>query len=264
MNLIEYIWKSTFQFVVWEQEQAEGDFPKYFGHGFIIKVDGNNYFVTADHVIHPADYEEGCRTNHEYRYAIPLFLNGEQEPRTAHLPLGGFVSAENYDLHDFFRGRESLETTCIPELEDIAFCAISEPLPAQPCTCALFDADGTVFVPQGEAKNCLSMEALDVPSKEGSYLVAGCIHNKLKGIQWMYSPRFYDGLSYLEAKDCLYQFRSSFPISIEDWAGLSGSPVFSSEGKLVGMLIRAVPEKDTLWAMPIQRIITFIRKLHNL
>lgn len=56
----------------------------------------------------------------------------------------------------------------------------------------------------------------------------------------------------------MFVFKSLQPVQIEQWAGLSGSPFFSEDGELIGMIIRAVEQNDTVLVLPIGKIMYYI------
>ena len=85
----------------------------------------------------------------------------------------------------------------------------------------------------------------------------GTPHNKRK------SDRshnvIHDELTFERESDGMFVFKSPAPIQIEQWEGLSGSPFFSENGELIGMIIRAVEQNDTVFVLPISKIMSYIK-----
>ena len=55
-------------------------------------------------------------------------------------------------------------------------------------------------------------------------------------------------------------FHVKYPqiIDYQQWAGLSGSPVFNNEGKLLGMLLRVEDGGHAVWIKPISEIVKLL------
>jgi len=68
----------------------------------------------------------------------------------------------------------------------------------------------------------------------------------------------YGDLRYIEAKDGLFRFQCTFHVIYDNWAALSGSLMFDSDGLSVGMSVRVDPDTDSVWVMPMKTILRLI------
>lgn len=260
ISLLEYIWRNCYQIVAWENEHD--NFPDVFGCGFMLKDDTDYIFVTADHVVHYKDYEEGNRTSQDYHYALVNNQNGK-DLSTAMTTIYGFNSIESYDFNQYLSGKENIDVALIPDLKDFSFSRIGDSFPIPFYTHEL-NIDKTIIVPQGKEKLYLKSDSFTQPSKDRKYIILGVVKNKLDGIKWQRCNIIYCNLSYIEEKDGMYRFRNPTPIKSEDWKGLSGSPFFDENGKLIGMLVRAADIDNSVWVIPILTIMGFINRIKEI
>ena len=55
-----------------------------------------------------------------------------------------------------------------------------------------------------------------------------------------------------------YIFKYPDPVIYENWAGLSGGPIFNDRYQLIGMVIRVNEYNDTIVVMPIKEILRYM------
>lgn len=263
MNIIEFIWRNCYQIVAWEKEKSEDNFPSIFGCGFFIKNDDDDFiFVTADHVIHYNDYQVGERTSQEYEYALVNNITCDNLS-TQLTTVSAFYSYECYELENYLNGEEELEVAMIPDLKDFAFTCLGKKLPLCFYTHEL-SLDGNVLCSKGLEKLYISNEAFAKPDTNKEYIVLGTLGNNLtNGIRWERCNAIHCGLRYEGEEDGMYKFHYN-NVRENEWEGLSGSPFFSGDGELIGMLVRAVPDFDRVLVIPIDRIINFINMVKGI
>lgn len=258
ISILEYIWRNCYQLVAWEECHNQNEFPDIFGCGFFIKNENNLWFITADHVIHNKDHQEGKRTSQNYQYAILNNITGDGLS-TVLTRIYGFHSMESFNLNPYLKGEENIEVAMIPDLKDIAFSLIKEGSSLRyPFLTHELQLEDQIMVPAGREKLNLKKDSFGEPTIDEKYIVMGGIQNSNRGIQWQRCNVIHDELTFERESDGMFVFKSPAPIQIEQWEGLSGSPFFSQNGKLIGMIIRAVEVDDTVLVFPISKIMYYI------
>lgn len=260
--LIEYIWRNCYQIVARKVEKKDDDFPDIFGCGFMLKDDKDFIFVTADHVVHYKDYEEGNRTSQKYKYALVNNQKGN-DLSTIMTSIYGFYSVQSYNFEQYVHDKEELEVALIPDLKDFSFSRIKDPFPNPFYTHELRASD-EILVSQGLKKLCLTSDSFTTPTKDKRYIILGTLKNRFDGINWQRCNAIYRNLSYIEEKEGMYRFHYPSLIKDEEWQGLSGSPFFDENGKLVGMLVRVVEIDNSVFVIPIMRIMKFIKAIKKI
>lgn len=94
----------------------------------------------------------------------------------------------------------------------------------------------------------------------------GAIQNNNTGILWKRCNVIHNELTFECEHDEVFVFKSAQPVQIEQWEGLSGSPFFSEDGELIGMLTRVVEQNNTVIVLPINKItyyIDLVKKIEN-
>lgn len=270
LELNEAIWRNHYQIITAAEDDVDCLNPLVFGSAFRLQYRDRNWLVTADHVIHPekhglVEVPLGKRTEDiEHRYFLVNNVNRTDIIATIFTKLFGFYFYNVYDdtLSDMSEGElkelGATEDDFWKRL-DVSFCDITKGLPTPVLTHDLHDNDGNLIVKPGLSKLSLLPESIDVPSCDKTYYDFGVVKNKIKeGIRFERFNAPYGGLKYLESKDELFRFLCPFPVVYKSWAALSGSLMFSIDGLAVGMTIRVDPDTDSVWVMPMERILRLI------
>lgn len=125
------------------------------------------------------------------------------------------------------------------------------------------DFDGeTIIVQEGEMKLYIDANSIGSANTNDEYVITGCIRNDIYAeIRMDRQNAFRDRIIYTGEKYCNFYliFKNPTQVVYDDWKGLSGSPVFNSNGKLIGMLYRVVEETNHLYVTPIQTILLIMR-----
>lgn len=260
MDLPQYIWRNCYQIVVWENEKSTDNFPDYFGSGFVLRCGDKLIFVTADHVIHPADEKAGMRTKCEYRYALLNNCNSLKDLSTRITPIGNFLSFDYYNLNNFLKGEEELDVAMIPEIPDYAFAEVKYQDVSNLLTHQLKNGDD-ILVKDGLNKLFLTEKSFATPSQMHEYMVWGVVHNELNDIRWERTNALYCELKYVGKDNGVYKFMYPANNQLSDWKGLSGSPFFDTEGHLIGMLVKVNVNSRIVWVIPIHLIWEMIKQM---
>lgn len=254
------------------------------GSGFLLKYKDRLFFVTADHIVHHYDFfenETGQRARVEYCSQIITNVRDKDSLRSKNIQLGGFFDYTEYILdketisapkelnallnkianQDIDINDESLSIDIrIPTFIDIAICEMKYPLEEFILTPEVSFPNGYVLIPANVSKEPLPADVISDFNTEDSYLVAGNICRGVKNSVWLE----YLYMHHIDMK--FERFDSSGNAilkvqeepNIDNWYGLSGSPVFNYNKELVGMLVNG-PEKEPLaTVVPIKTIIEYI------
>lgn len=261
-NLLEYVWRRCFQIVVWDDGRREDSSPIGFGCGFVIKYQGECLFVTADHVIHQEEHESGVVNSRELTYGLVCNIADRNKWEFLIKQLQGFYYADRFNIDDIRNSNMEFDVHAIPNRIDIAYCHIDTDVVSRCVTHDLSFGDNVVVEP-GLSKICIDEKTFAKPNKEHSYIVLGTFRNELEGMLWKRSNAICPNLKYIEEDGYSSELIFKVPENsgIDDWHGLSGSPLFSDDGKLVGMLVRHSKEEGTLRVIPIHAILDFINIL---
>ena len=222
-------------------------------NGFFVVYEIYPYFVTVNHAIEPERHYEG--DTH-----LVLHANGKElNTRTFKLTKWQFIDLYSFPKND--RKENIFSFPYLDKREDFAFCqaqkeelqsTISE-LPyrimdADPASCHHKHFDFIQMPTQ-----------ITKPIIDGHYHIAGKILTESTGPMWEYKSYFYTNMKYIGSFEGLYQFQSSQSATLDDWKGLSGSPVFDDDLKLVGMAVRYNDYDNILLVFPADDIAWYLR-----
>ncbi|MCQ2077109.1 MAG: hypothetical protein MJZ20_08850 [Bacteroidaceae bacterium] len=261
-TLVEYVWRVSQQVIV-------SSSPKWvqivrFGSGFYGQYKNNLYFITADHVLHGDDWQEGIRTNeNEYIFVDNHSLEKENgEFRSVYTPIGNMCYYDKYDFSSLFTDNNvDPEVVAIPDMQDVTFSNVTNFTFERPLfTEVLKNFNGDILVDAKLQKLIINLEQTCLPKGEDRYLVAGAIHNEIKReMVHCHENVLYGNLMFSRnEKEGIFLSAPNFQVCKKHWEGLSGSPVINQEGKLLGMLVREHEDSQELEILPITKIIEFI------
>lgn len=223
------------------------------GSGFMFKHKDKNFFVTCDHTLHMEDHDLGERTGEDYQVCVISNIKDPNRPMEMKiLPLSGFYYFDKFSINE--QGYDF-------DLEDVAFAEIKESLPMPLLTHQLNDYDqAKVLVKAGLSKLYINEGSIAKPNAAKEYVITGCVKNKIvNDIKMQRENAFYEGIKYSNSKfDNFDVYLNPTICEAEKWAGLSGSPIFDSDGFLVGMVSRIVEGDHKIYVTPINDIIKLI------
>lgn len=270
LELNEAIWRNHYQIITAAEDDVECINPQFYGSAFRLQYRDKNWLVTADHVLHPekhglVEVPEGQNADEiEHCYFLVNNINETDRIATIFTKLFGFYFYNVYDdtLSDLTE-EELKELGATDEVFwkriDVSFCDISAGLPKQALTHDLHDNYGNLVVKPGLPKLSLLPESIAEPSADKTYYDFGVINNHIEeNIRFCRTNAPYGDLRYIEAKDGLFRFQCPFHVIYDNWAALSGSLMFDSDGLSVGMSVRVDPDSDSVWVMPMKTILRLI------
>ena len=245
-SVYEFAWLTTQQIVV--TSDKNGSNIKGFGSGFFFQYRDKLFFVTADHVIHPDDFEEGMRLGRDDYVWVLNNRNSSTELATMFTPIGGLFSFDQMNVEDDL----SFE---IPDMKDITFAMLSNSFKFPFLTHEL-RVDDSVIVAAGKEKLIISSHSMTELKDTDYCLIEGCVQWDIKdGIKFYRCNAIHQDLT-LDSIDVdgYYNLKCSSPVKYDEWAGLSGGPVFNDKFNLIGMVISVSEVKDTVRVVPMKKI----------
>jgi S1-C subfamily serine protease len=250
VSLHEVLVKTSYTTQITESDTKNLDNPVGFGSGFIVQYDSDKFFVTADHTIHKDDYKGEIEERTWKDYVVSIF-NNYTDPNnfisTLITPLDGFYYMEQFHLD---------KSDNLPRPVDICVCKMKAIHLQNP-----FLTDQVTFtngekINAGEHKFTIQMECFEEPNNAKKYFVFGKVKTKLIDNILMESQNtFKESLKFETTSGDFLLFNTQELITDkEDWEGLSGSPVFSEDGKCVGVLSDVLENSKSIWVIPISKV----------
>lgn len=251
MKLIEYCWKASHQIILSTTYPLENCIEGW-GSGFILKYNDQYFFITCDHNLHMMDdYGNGKRTGSYFDVEVICNCCAPQNNSLS----TGLIKIRGF----YYYNKISIQFPELSDLIDVAIAPINLPLPQDILTNLLCDYNGNVLVNAGEKKLCIDAKTSAKASKSEKYVITGCIRNRISGIKMDRNTTVRENICYADKMHSdFYVFKNPILIVYDDWKGLSGSPVFSEHGKIVGMLNEVVDGSYELYVVPICDIIKCI------
>lgn len=272
MNLFELSWRATQQIAIVDEghELAEG--IDGWGSGFFIKYKGIRIFVTADHVVHYDDHdssnEYGKRIGKDDHIFIITNVT-DVNNQIGFQEIGGIYNFDEYKFPDLEEEltEDEIELYSIPDMKDCAFSFIDENQSFDIRTHDLNDIDSSEIVPKGIRKIFIPDEQFNLGSPSEICLVTGTVMNKLEVLDDGRKQINRGNVIHLDLMfsgkvnndgDYIYNAPDHDRVLNSLWKGLSGAPAIGINGKLVGIIVRAVCENNTIIVKPITEVLKYI------
>lgn len=246
LTVLEAAWLTSLQVVLYPDKDGQSK-TRYHGSGFFFDYQGKLFVVTADHVANAPDWEEQLRDDQNPRYLfIYNYIKGEGMT-TLCTYVGQIYQFDIYDLSD----PNSLE---IPDLIDVAFAVVKQPF-ERPFLSSELVFEGEKVMDAGQLRRTIVSDCVVPLQKDDECMLTGRIGWHRKGTRMESEPVIYEGLRLEKTdKNGNYILKSPYPIRHDRWETLSGSPVFTMNGRLVGMLIQVNENDDTITVVPMHVI----------
>lgn len=250
VSLNEVLVKTSYLIQITEPNDKNLESPIGYGSGFIVDYDNYKLFVTADHTVHIDDYAEEFEQRTWKDYVISIF-NNYTDPKnflsTSITALGGFYYMEQLNLD---------KPDDMPKPVDISVCIIKDINFKFPFLTNEVRFLNGETIKAGERKFAIKKECFCEIMESKNYFVFGKIRTKLiNEIRMEWTDTLKESLKFVCQSGDYYLFNTSKLITdIEDWAGLSGSPVISEDGECIGVLCDVLKNSTSIWVMPISKV----------
>lgn len=272
MNIYEVSWRSTQQIAIVNAGNELQNNIDGWGAGVFIYFKKKLTFVTADHVPHYDDHapsnDTGNRLNKDdHIYVITNVTDSSNQ--LGFQSIGGIYSFDEYHLPDSSEPTEDeLELASIPDMKDCAFSFIRKGQVVNIITHDLQDGtNNIILVNAGLNKIIIPEERFNLDIPNDPCIVSGTVMNKIIQLtdgrkQLDRKNVYHQDLMYSGKKnndgDYIFHTASYDDVLNSLWEGLSGGPVIDICGRLVGILVRAVKENNTVIVKPISEILKYI------
>lgn len=243
ISLQEVLVKTSYQTQTTFHTDKLCENPFAFGSGFIVKYQNELFFVTADHTLHLDDYKVDINERTGKEYVVSVFTNytpPENFLSTVLTPLGGFYYMEHFNLE---------KPGDAVGLVDITLCKLKDINLQYPFLC-----DDVQFAKQ--QKLTIPIECFSEPQTDKNYFVFGQIRTRIEeGIRVEREKTVKEYLRFNSKAGDYFLFNTPETITdMEEWKGLSGSPVISEDGDCVGVLCSVTGNSKSIWVMPIAKV----------
>lgn len=253
-DLREILIKTNYQVVI-HKEKTFDNFPIAYGSGFFINYKDNLFFLTADHNIHYEDHQKNERLGTENYVGILNNISDIDKLSTVISPIGGFYFMESVDI-----SKEDLNF----QLFDVAISLIDRSKFEAPFLTDedLKDNEGNQIVFPEEQKFEFLEGHIAEPNIDDSYYIYGKIKPKLKGLFLHHQGTFKTNLKFVE-NYCSYVLLNTEDTitDVNDWAGLSGSPVLNQNGCCIGVLCSVNENSKSIFVKPFKSILPFLNTI---
>ncbi len=242
ISLQEVLVKTSYQTQTTLSEDKLCENPLAFGSGFIVKYQNEQFFVTADHTLHIDDYNKDINERTGKENVVSIFTNYtplDNFLSTVLSPLGGFYYMEQFNLD---------KPDDADELVDITLCKLKDINLQYPFLC-----DDVQFAKQ--QKLAIPIECFSEPQTDMNYFVYGQIKTRINGIKVEREKTVKECLRFNSKAGDYFLFNTQETITdLEEWEGLSGSPIISEDGDCVGVLCSVNYDSNSIWVMPIAKV----------
>lgn len=233
MRLLEALSRTRFQVFSY----PDGDnyiHPQGVGSGFMFYYKNTLFFVTADHVMHSDDYENLHRIGKESEIAIynNVLIKNTDDNLIASVvtPLQG--------VYFFEKGNFAIAPDKMRPF-DVAFKIMTKVQLQYPFKTCFVPFEGGNDVAAGLDKIPFTEQSIITPDNNHTYFILGRIRPSVdvRNPQYILTDMVLkSGLVYLKTDGDFHVLYTNTTITYEDWGGLSGSPVLSDDGALIGII----------------------------
>ncbi|MDE5789865.1 MAG: hypothetical protein K2H96_01365 [Muribaculaceae bacterium] len=259
-----------------------------FGTGFLFEYDDHIFFVTADHVVHKDDFDNGIRSPKDF---TPWIYSSQHDERLwpKMIPVPHCTSLSSANLHDIctkYPHRladaieniatpsetvfedEELAEVAVPNMHDISYSFLIDGVKDEIFS-IFFPHTPYVKIPMRMQQILVLKESqIGCINENGTYHTAGFIDNYISSKDSLFhtSVRFISGLTFMsrEAKDDTHPdeivWLNSPDIFLKDeLKGMSGAPLFDEHDRLCGIVIRTYHVNHSVAVYPIEELIRLLK-----
>jgi len=243
MTIVDALYRTHLQTVM-TQKGDKWYKPIAVGSGFFVQYKDRTFFVTSDHTVHLNDYSSqgNSRTGIEYQVNIVNNINTEDRHNVM-TPVGGFTYLDAFNIYN----PDNIE------LIDVTACELkTEELKYQFYTPSVHDPNG--IVQQQKSIVSFMPEAFSAPKEGTQCYVFGQIESEVVGDEMRRTNIIHDITFLYKSGDVICLNSGKVIDDVQQWAGLSGSPILDSDGGLVGVLTSVGVGTDKVYGVSCTRV----------
>ena len=234
-------------------------YPDGAGSGFFFSHQKHVILVTADHVCHPFDHENG-RTQRVFEDKDVALVNNWVEKNENGVdmpvltPVGGFYY---FDKFKFDIDKGSLDDY---KPFDATFAVLGEDRFQRPFKNEGMAAVNGPVVPAGLDMIAIPNDAVVEPNMDDRYFCYGHTNFGLAddGIHLKWDTTIHEDMKYCNDSGDYYVLTPAEPIDGKAWHGISGAPVLNQEGGLLGILCGGDPKNNAIFVMKMSAVLSLI------
>lgn len=248
IKVLNFAYRASYQIFVYEEDDEKLQRPPIgWGSGFFFEINGLVVFITADHVVHTRDHEEAFEARTQKRNNIGIICGKNKDLSTMVASINNFSSIDVYSKDGELYGFYDITMSYVNPFSQDVFKSweLVEPETQK------------IIVNEGEDKIVISLNDIDDLRESDDYFIIGRNHNNAEGALNYCENVLMNGLTYQKSEKGYAVLSSLADVSYTDWAGLSGSPVFNQDGKVVGMLSRVSEQEKTVTIIPMTIILQY-------
>ena len=260
MSLLELLTRTRLQIFTYKQgTMMKNAYPDGAGSGFFFRHQKHVILVTADHVCHPFDHENG-RTQRVFEDKDVALVNNWVEKNENGVdmpvltPVGGFYY---FDKFKFDIDKGSLDDY---KPFDATFAVLGEDRFQRP-----FKNEGMAVVngptvPAGLDMIAIPNDAVVEPNMDDRYFCYGHTNFGLAddGIHLKWDTTIHEDMKYCNDYGDYYVLTPAEPIDGKAWRGISGAPVLNQEGGLLGILCGGDPKNNAIFVLKMKAVLSLI------
>lgn len=259
LRLLEVLTRTRFQVFTYPQGTlSDTAIPDGAGSGFVLSYKDKLFFITADHVCHPDDYGDNSTSRSFDDKDVAIVNNWiEKDPETGkdlHIltPIGGFYYFTQFKFDKFGGISEGGKPY------DASFAILDTSKFVKPLKSETLLVEGGPDVPGGLDMIPVPSESIIVPSHNDRFIVYGhtnfTFNKSTNLLEWKVTH--HEDMTYYGERGDYYLLKPNEPIIVEEWKGISGSPVLNLQGGLLGILCGG--DNEYIYVMNIHKLLSFI------
>lgn len=260
MSLLELLTRTRIQIFTYKQgTMMKNAYPGGMGSGFFLLHKEKVILVTADHVCHPFDHEQG-RTQRVFEDKDVALINNwvEKDAKGVDMPIltpvGGFYYFDKFKF--------DVDKGLLNDFQpfDATFAILGKDRFQRPFKNEGIKVKGGPIVKAGFDMIAIPSETIVDPSADDWYICFGHTNFGLNedGVHLKWDTTIHENMKYTSENGDYYVLTPAEPIDGKAWHGISGAPVLNQTGGLLGILCGGDPAHNVIYVMSMKKVMSLI------